>query len=507
MTTPTPDEDPVTSTQHKPSMRLATKMQVRGEKFIRRRLEHAIVRRNTEMWDDPLKFYDRGDHTGYAIAAAIAVICVLLAFMKPQGAADSAQIVADINSNQLYVLEKGSARPFLNLTSARLFIGQNANPKRVKPTEISKLARMEVTGIPGAPWDTPVADPSEDSYWSVCDTASNTRSMSPTVSVSVISDQPEYPPTAALSGGRSAIASFRGQTFLVDSAGRHAIDLANSAVTAAINLPPAPLPIPLSVAMFNALFPADPIEVTPIPGAGDPNTIGLPASIAIGTVIANSATDSKEMFVVLPDGLAKINNATASALRNTNTYGHIDPPIVATDKISAIPAREYPSALQTVNIVDRGTDPVLCWNWSKTGAASTTPQITLTATNQIPLSADKRNTKGTQITTGITVYPSGGGKNGAESAGRFVRVINPIIAGESHFYIDRKGVRYGVPDDKDAEHMGLCKSVSDRAVCNPELAPWPALVLLAGGPDLTEGAAALAHDAVPNDPNPRGVKR
>ncbi|TEA09168.1 type VII secretion protein EccB [Mycobacteroides salmoniphilum] len=497
MTAPQPDEDPVVSSQPKPSMRLATKLQFLGEKFIRRRVEHAIVRRNTEMWDDPMQFYDRADYTGYGLAAVVAIICVLLAFLKAQGAANGAQIVADINSNQLWVLEGSTARPMLNLTSARLFAGQNATPKRVKPTEISSLSTKQVTGIPGAPWDTPIAPPSDGSYWSICDTASDIRSVSPSVAVSVLADQPEYSPTAELTGGRSAVTTFRGQTFLVDSAGRHPIDMANAAVTAAINLPPAPRAIPLSEATYNALAPAASIALDPIAAAGDPNTVGLDPSISIGTVITDSATSSKQMYVVMPDGLAKVNAATAAALRNTNTYGHIDPPIVAADKISAIASREYTSPLQTVTVVDRSAEPVLCWNWSKTGAESTVPQITVTTTNQIPLSAAKRVTQVHQITTGVTVYPSGAGKNGTEPVGRFVRIINPIGAQEARFYMDRQGVRYGVPDVKDGEHMGLT---------SPQAAPWPVLARLATGPDLTAASAGLEHDSVLNDSNPRGAK-
>lgn len=37
-------------------LRLTTKVQVSGWRFLLRRLEHAIVRRDTRMFDDPLQF-------------------------------------------------------------------------------------------------------------------------------------------------------------------------------------------------------------------------------------------------------------------------------------------------------------------------------------------------------------------------------------------------------------------------------------------------------------------
>ena len=50
-------------------LRLTTKVQVSGWRFLLRRLEHAIVRRDTRMFDDPLQFYSRSAMVGVVIAA------------------------------------------------------------------------------------------------------------------------------------------------------------------------------------------------------------------------------------------------------------------------------------------------------------------------------------------------------------------------------------------------------------------------------------------------------
>ncbi|WP_197499204.1 type VII secretion protein EccB, partial [Mycobacterium sp. E3298] len=48
--------------------RLTTKVQVSGWRFLLRRLEHAIVRRDTRMFDDPLQFYSRSVALGVLVS-------------------------------------------------------------------------------------------------------------------------------------------------------------------------------------------------------------------------------------------------------------------------------------------------------------------------------------------------------------------------------------------------------------------------------------------------------
>ncbi|WP_255802021.1 type VII secretion protein EccB [Mycobacteroides abscessus] len=503
MTAPAPhdtDRPNVVSAQHKPTWRLTTKITLSGYRFLKRRLRHAIVRGNTEMWDDPMRNDERDFNAGIVITVIVVLACVLMAYLRPQGTAGGAQLLQDTATGKLFVLENdGGLRPVYNLTSARLIIGQHQMPRRVKPEELAKHPLGQTAGIPGAPYDTPTVS-ATSSYWTVCDTVDKPASMSPAVVVSVLADQPEYglETSTKLSGAQALLAKFRGQTYLIDDTGRHLLDLANTAVTTAINLPPGSVAAPLSPAMFNALPASDPLIVPLIGDAGAPNTIGLAPDLVIGTVITDSANPAtRQMYVVLADGLAKINPATAAALRNTNNYNHVDPPIVPTDKISAIAPRTYPSALHEVTIIDRATQPVLCWAWAKTGAASASPQIAIAAGKQIPLPADKLNIKGKQITTGVRVYQTGAGRDGTNPTGRYVRVINPTPQPENRFYIDTGGVRYGLPDPKAEKALGLS---------DPQLAPWPVVGLLAGGPNLTEENALLEHDTLPADPFPRLIK-
>lgn len=491
----------VVSSQHPPSWQLTTKITVSGVRFLRQRLENGIVRRNTQMHDDPLRFLSRAGAFGKIIVTITCLACLGLAYFKPQGVAGADRILKDTASGQLYFLDETSnskvLRPMINLTSARLLTGQHGSPRAVKSSELGRYQRSQLTGIPGAPYDTPFVNGSA-SYWSVCDTVSRPNSSNPTVKVAVLATEPQLGPDTAttLAGEQAVLTRFRDQTYLVDAKGRHALDLGNTAITSAIGLPPSTLATPVSEAMFNALPASDPLILPEIVQAGAPNTVGLDPAIGIGTVITDSTTTSKQFYVVLVDGIARIDPATAAALRNTDTFGHMDPPVIPADKIAAAPPRLYPSPLHTVKITDRAQQPVLCWSWAKTGTDAAAPQVSIEVGKQLPLSAAKLNTKAEQVTTGITVYQTGAGRDGNEPTGRFIRIINPTGNPENRYYIDPGGIAYGVPEPSAESALGLS---------DPQLAPWPVIKLLATGADLTAGNAGLEHDALLPDPKPRAI--
>ena len=108
--------------------RLTAKVQVSGSQFLLRRLEDAIVRRDTRMFDDPIQFYRRAVAAGVAAAVLIAVGALLLAYIRPQGKVGTSTLLADRSTNQLYVLLSGKLHPVYNLTSARLVLGNPASP-------------------------------------------------------------------------------------------------------------------------------------------------------------------------------------------------------------------------------------------------------------------------------------------------------------------------------------------------------------------------------------------
>ena len=114
--------------------RLTAKYQVSGWRFLYRRLQHALVRRDTRMFDDPIQFYSRAVTAGIVIAVLICLGAGLLAYFKPLGKRGGDSLLVDRTTNQLYVVlpDSSQLRPVYNLTSARLILGSSGNPVAVK---------------------------------------------------------------------------------------------------------------------------------------------------------------------------------------------------------------------------------------------------------------------------------------------------------------------------------------------------------------------------------------
>jgi type VII secretion protein EccB len=467
--------------------RLTTKVQVSGWRFLLRRLEHAIVRRDTRMFDDPLLFYSRSAALGILVSVLVLVGALAMAYFKPQGKLGSGNLFVDRSTNQLYLMVSGQLHPVYNLTSARLVLGSPAEPTVVKAAELSKFPRGQSVGIPGAPYATPVAsDPS--SVWALCDTVSRADTVDPTVQTAVIampllidsSVDPLLPHEALL-------ASYQGKDWIITKTGRHATDLGDRPLTSALGIPVNAKPSPITTAMYNALPDAGSWQVPPIPGAGGPNTFGLPDELVIGSVFQVHAHSGPQYFVVLPDGVAPVNANTAVALRATQSYGLVTPPAIVSSLVVRVPESVYPSPLpdENITIVSRPSDPTLCWEWDRRPGEQSAKTSVITG-RHLPISPSALNQGIKQIEGTATIYTDGG---------KFVQLQSPDPRyGESLYYVDPQGVRYGLPDTETAKALGLS---------SPKSAPWAIIRLLVDGPVLSKEAALLEHDTLPADPSPR----
>jgi type VII secretion protein EccB len=193
---------------------------------------------------------------------------------------------------------------------------------------------------------------------------------------------------------------------------------------------------------------------------------------------------------VLPDGVARVNATTAAALRATNSYGLISPPMVESSVVARIAERVYTSPLpdEPLTIVARQDSPTLCWSWERE-PGDQAPKTAVLSGRHLPLPPAAMNTGIKQIEGSATVYIDGG---------KFVQLQSPDPKhGEALYYIDPQGVRYGIPDQQTAKTLGLI---------TPQNAPWAIVRLLVDGPVLSKSAALLAHDTLPPDPKPRKLE-
>jgi type VII secretion protein EccB len=471
--------------------RLTTKVQVSGWRFLLRRVEHAIVRRDTRMFDDPLQFYSRAVALGIVLAVLICLGAALLAYFKPLGKRGGDSLLVDRTTNQLYLVLPGTdqLRPVYNLTSARLVLGNAGTPSAVKSDELNRMPKGQPIGIPGAPYATPVNSVAE-STWTLCDTVTKAESVAPTVNTSVI----VLPVVKDGSVGpmrpdQGMLVSYEGGDWLITDRGRHAIDLSDRAVTSAVGIPVTARATPISAGLFNALPNVGPWQLPQIRAAGEPNTLGLPPNLVIGSVFQTVTESGEQQYVVLPDGVAKINDPTAAALRAGNSYGLVAPPSVQSSVVAKIAEQIYVSPLpdNALEMQLREETPVLCWSWQRQ-AGDQGARTAVISGRRLPIPATAMNDGIDQIGGDSTVFMNGG---------QFIRLQSPDPRyGESMYYIDPQGVRYGIPNDDAAQSLGLS---------GPLTAPWQVVSLLVDGPVLSKQAALLEHDSLPADPNPRKV--
>src|SRR5882757_70045 len=471
--------------------RLTTKVQVSGWRFLLRRVEHAIVRRDTRMFDDPLQFYSRAVSLGIVLAVAVCAGAVLLAYFKPLGKRGGDNLLVDRTTNQLYVVMGGTnlLHPVYNLTSAQLVLGHPGTPSAVKSDELNRMPKGQPVGIPGAPYATPVST-SVNSMWTLCDTVTKPESVAPVVNSSII----VLPlvvdgSVGAMRSDQGVLVSFQDKDWLVTDTGRHAIELGDRAVTSAVGIPVTARATPISEGLFNALPNSGPWLLPQVPAAGAPNNVGLPANLVIGSVFQTVTDSDEQKYVVLPDGVAKVNDTTAAALRATNSYGLISPPSVESSDVAKIAEQVYTSPLpdKPLEIQLREDAPTLCWSWERE-PGDQSPKTTVVIGRHLPIGAGSLNTGIDQIGGDSTVFIDGG---------QYVRLQSPDPRyGESLYYIDPQGVRYGLADEDTAKALGLSA---------PKTAPWQVVGLLVDGPVLSKQAALLEHDTLPADPNPRKV--
>src|SRR5829696_5424415 len=128
-----------------------TKLHVSGYRFLLRRMEHALVRGDARMLDDPLRAQSLSLIAGVVLAVIIIAACAILAFLRAPATLGTAPIVLVRDSGALYVRIGDAVHPALNLASARLIAGTPANPEVVSAAAINTTKRGQLVGIPGAP--------------------------------------------------------------------------------------------------------------------------------------------------------------------------------------------------------------------------------------------------------------------------------------------------------------------------------------------------------------------
>ena len=146
-----------------------TRLQISGHRFLMRRIEHALVRGDARMLDDPLAAQSISLVIGAVLAVVAVAVVAVLAVLRPAGDLGDAPIVLVRESGALYVRIDDRVHPVFNLASARLVAGSPAEPRIVSQRAVDRALRGPMVGIPDAPPH--LAPTLADAQWTVCDDA------------------------------------------------------------------------------------------------------------------------------------------------------------------------------------------------------------------------------------------------------------------------------------------------------------------------------------------------
>ncbi|MBF6415244.1 type VII secretion protein EccB [Nocardia cyriacigeorgica] len=504
--------------------RVVTKHQISGWRFLLHRIEHALVRRDASMIDDP----QRGRSTALLIGVALACVCVagaaVMAFFKPAKSVGDSKIVADKDTGALYVRVGDRLHPALNLTSARLVVGSADNPVRVSGGELSKYPRGPWVGIPGAPGNI-VDSGSKDSSWAVCDTTRSgaaapvdSRTGLPTATLTAPRTTAIGGPlkidgetTRALAGTEARLLRDESTTWLVyadqeQGFVRAAIDLADSAVVLALGIDPTATVVAASKGLINAIPEAPPIRVPAVPGAGEMTTLSTGLTVPVGSVLTVSGRDAAgATYVVSQSGVVQVSAVLADMIRNADSQGAISVRTVGPDVIAANlrpgawpGTATYPTT--QVDIVEPDRFGVTCYHWSRAaGDAAATTQ--LVAGDRLPLPAEEQSRTVALVTAPNSQGATADAAYMPRTTGRFVQVSGSDPASplrEGLYWISDSGVRYGIAVDA-ANESDARQTLSALALRAPVPAPWSIVSLFAVGPTLSQADAKVVHDGIPVD--------
>ena len=438
------------------------RLQVSGYRFQVRRIEHALVRGDVRMLDDPLRAQSLSLAAGCALAAIAVAACAILAFFEPRGDVGSAPIVMARESGALYVRIGDTMHPALNLASARLITGAPKEPELVSAAALDRTKRGPLVGIPGAPNMIGMPLGADESVWTVCEDAAERTTV-------LVGDPPDQ-----LDSSRTALVAARGEsaatTYLLYDGRRARVDLRNHAAVRALKLDGI-TPRPVSRALLDAVPESPEITAPAIPAAGVSSVLsGLP----VGTVVQLTRAGSAEFYVLLADGVQRVGEVVADLIRFTYSARR-DIVTVAPDLLGSVPVVDDLAVATFPDRAGAADSSLLC-----TQSGAVLVGDTLRSEDGHTVQLAQADDTGANV-DGFVMQP-----------GRCAFVRATGVSGEGAatgalFLVNDTGVVFGIRDADAAQRLGLA---------DPVPAPWTVLAQLPRGPELSVGSASVERDSV-----------
>ncbi|NKQ56335.1 type VII secretion protein EccB [Amycolatopsis sp. K13G38] len=502
-----------------------TKSQVQAYRFVLRRMQSALVRRDSVMLHDPMRTHGRATAVGVILGVLGLLGFVIYGLISPSPSVPDSGIVIGKESGTIYVVSGNpkSLTPTFNLASARLMLMQNggaggqqgvAEPTVVPDDALKGIPHNRRTGIVDGPQLLPTASQRISDDWGVCDQLMINKNL-PTASqlasaateTTVFAGVPDLGAELGLNSAVLARAD-NGKYYLIyrlasnpnnpnANTVRAEVDPNEQAVASTFGLNGAPQ-WHISIGLLNAIPQVAPLAPPTLPNFG--GTSGFQAlqgeGLKNGSVFAvNSVTGSRDVFVVLPNGIQKVAPAVGDLIRAAQS-GSKQIPQVSPNEINnirqiqpndadALPVSTMPSIVPT--ILDPLNFPTMCLGWN---IVDNKPHTVVSVGSALPTPKDaklidigKAGPDGLKIDHFYMPPGHGAVVQSATSADSFGK--GPISL------VSDSGLRYGIPDANTAKALGLD---------NMRPAPTEIISLLPTGTSLNPTDARRSYDDIPVDP-------
>ncbi|MER7014872.1 type VII secretion protein EccB [Saccharopolyspora sp. NPDC000359] len=506
-----------------------TKSQVQAYRFVLRRMESALVRKDAVMLHDPMGSHKRATIAG-AVLAAIACIGFLVwgLFGGKGSVPQPGSIVIGKETGAVFVVtsdEQAEKRliPMLNVASAKLLVmaqgggqGSGAVPTTVvKESALGDFPRGSLTGLVNAPTYLPDAKNIAEASWAICDvgqvkdTLNDARVEAATkVQTTVIGGDgnhgTELAPDQSLfvkdPASQNEYLIYRVEDLPGKPHTRVVKSLVNRSETTVRDMYGlrGATPRTISTNMLNAIPDVAPLHVPKIENAGDPLQ-GYMTNRKVGDVVRRTVPGQPdEFYVLLPSGKQRISEGAAAVL-HADQQGSKDIPNATgaitdaeeADENEQINVSGYPIAVpQPVSFQRADTS---CLSWKNVNGDQ---HITATLNKGTP--AAKAAVKlaqydGTGPQVDYFYMPAGKAAVVRSTPNEAGADSGPI------FLVSDQGVQYGIKDVATAQGLGVIGGGGDI-----KAGPSWLTQVLPNGDFLDPANASMTYDAVPVGP---GVNR
>jgi type VII secretion protein EccB len=492
-----------------------TKSQVQAYRFVLRRMESALVRRDPVMLHDPMRSHKRSTVVGAILGVVGLVGFLLFGVLKPAPTVPPSGIVIAQPSGQVYVVSQNPHEliPVFNVASGRLLLaaqqqqqqgqqgqgaagssgGQSAptvvTPVTVDDDELTNMPIGVMTGIPDGPTMLPAPN-RPPTTWAVCDSINrDLQAPDPTTHAS--------PRTAVLVGENNIganlttsqallVSSDGGNTlYLVyglkgtvnsrnDSAVRAQIDASDTHVLTAFGINDRNSYRVVKPAVLNAIPVVAEIE-NPSKGLGNAAPVPQLRGLSMGESFSvQQIGGTYNYYIVVPGGIEQVTNATAQIARFENSNGLSAIQQVQPQTIVGVPqvqygdkgglqvnTTNYPAVVPT--IISATAKPVMCLGWSADYSDPAQPlaKTRVTVATNLQLPADPNNPSGqmsmAQIGQGTSTGQIDSFFMNPSLGGVVVRAAtNAGEFGSGQIdIVDPRGVVFSIPDLYTAQVLGV----------------------------------------------------